>query len=131
MNKKNITVGLKGVVEDIVSEINTAETVGSGSLKVFATPAMIALMEAASCVAIKDFLDEGETTVGTMVNIEHVSATPVGSNIKVESTVTAVDGRKISFEVVASDNVGLIGKGIHDRFVVNVEKFMSRTNSKI
>ena len=127
----NITVGLKGVVEDIVSEINTAETVGSGSLKVFATPAMIALMEAASCVAIKDFLDEGETTVGTMVNIEHVSATPVGSNIKVESTVTAVDGRKISFEVVASDNVGLIGKGIHDRFVVNVEKFMSRTNSKI
>ena len=123
----NITVGLKGVVEDIVSEINTAETVGSGSLKVFATPAMIALMEAASCVAIKDFLDEGETTVGTMVNIEHVSATPVGSNIKVESTVTAVDGRKISFEVVASDNAGLIGKGIHDRFVVNVEKFMSRT----
>ena len=127
----NITVGLKGLVEDKVTENNTAETIGSGSLKVFATPAMIALMEKASCVAIKDALDEGETTVCTMVNIEHVSATPLGGEIKVESVVTAVEGRKISFEVVASDNVGIIGKGTHDRFVINAEKFMVKTNSKI
>ena len=127
----DITVGLKGVVEDSVSEKNTAETVGSGRLKVFATPAMIALMEKASCVAISDCLDEGATTVGTMVNIEHVSATPVGANVVVESVVTAVDGRKISFEVTASDNAGLIGKGHHERFVINAEKFMAKTNSKI
>ena len=127
----NITVGLKGLVEDKVTEKNTAEAVGSGSLKVFATPAMIALMEKASCVAIKDALDEGETTVGTMVNIEHVSATPLGGEIKVESVVTAVEGRKISFEVLASDNAGVIGKGTHDRFVINAEKFMAKTNSKI
>lgn len=126
-----IKVGMKGIVTDVVSDKNTAETVGSGSLKVFATPAMIALMEKASCVAIMEFLDEGMTTVGTMVNIEHVSATPVGALVTVESVVTAVDGRKISFEVTASDNAGLIGKGTHDRFVVDAERFMNKTNSKI
>ncbi len=125
-----IKVGLKGTVKDIVNETNTAKIVGSGLLDVFATPMMIALMEKASCVAIESNLDEGMTTVGTMVNIEHVSATPVGMEVTVESTVTAVDGRKISFEVVAFDEVGVIGKGTHDRFMVNSEKFMIKTNSK-
>ncbi len=127
----NITVGLKGTVEDYVNQNNTAQSVGSGSLMVFATPAMIALMEKASCVAIEEGLDEGTTSVGTMVNIEHVSATPVGAMVKVESVVTAVEGRKISFEVTAFDNAGIIGKGTHDRFVINSEKFMLKTNSKI
>lgn len=125
-----IKVGKKGIVKEIVNDTNTAKIVGSGLLDVFATPMMIALMEKASCVAIESNLDEGMTTVGTMVNIEHVSATPVGMEVTVESTVTAVDGRKISFEVVAFDEVGVIGKGTHDRFMVNSEKFMLRTNSK-
>ena len=126
-----IKVGLKGIVQDYVTDNNTAESVGSGGLKVFATPAMIALMEKASFIAIDECLDEGATSVGTMVNVEHVSATPVGALVTVESVVTAVEGRKISFEVTASDNAGLIGKGTHERFVVDAERFMSKTNSKI
>ncbi len=127
----NITVGLKGIVEDYVNQNNTAQEVGSGSLAVFATPAMIALMEKASCVAINDFLDDGATTVGTKVDIEHVSATPIGAKVVVESIVTAVEGRKICFDVTAYDNAGMIGKGKHERFVVDSEKFMAKTNSKI
>ncbi len=125
-----ITVGLKGTVKETVSDSNTAKAVGSGSLEVFATPMMIALMEKASCAAIQDVLEEGSTTVGTMVNIEHLSATPKGMEVTVESTVTAVDGRKISFETVAFDEAGVIGKGAHDRFIVNAEKFTSKTYSK-
>lgn len=125
-----IKVGQKGTVKEIVNETNTAKIVGSGLLDVFATPMMIALMENASCVAIENCLDEGMTTVGTMVNVEHVSATPKDMEVTVESTVTAVDGRKISFEVVAYDEVGMIGKGTHDRFIVNAEKFTAKTYSK-
>ncbi len=125
-----ITVGLKGTVDATVNNTNTAKTVGSGDLDVFATPMMVALMEKASCVAIEKCLNEGDSTVGTMVNVEHVSATPVGMGVTVESTVTAVDGRKISFEVVAFDEVGIIGKGTHDRFMVNSEKFLAKTYSK-
>ena len=125
-----IKVGQKGTVKEIVNETNTAKIVGSGLLDVFATPMMVALMEKASCVAIENCLDEGMTTVGTMVNVEHLSATPKDMEVTVESTVTAVDGRKISFEVVAFDEVGVIGKGTHDRFIVNAEKFTAKTYSK-
>ena len=113
-----------------VTETSTAKTVGSGSLDVFATPSMIALMEKASCVAIQSFLDEGATTVGTMINVEHLSATPIGCEITVESVVIAVEGRKISFEVKAFDNEGIIGKGTHDRFLVDAERFMIKANAK-
>ncbi len=125
-----ITVGLKGTVTATVNDTNTAKTVGSGSLDVFATPMMVALMEKASCVAIENNLEEGFTTVGTLVNVEHLSATPVGMVVTVESVVTAVDGRKISFEVIAYDEAGIIGKGTHDRFIVNAEKFIAKTYSK-
>lgn len=125
-----ITVGLKGTVTATVNDTNTAKTVGSGSLDVFATPMMVALMEKASCVAIENNLEEGFTTVGTLVNVEHLSATPVGMLVTVESVVTAVDGRKISFEVIAYDEAGIIGKGTHDRFIVNAEKFIAKTYSK-
>ena len=91
---------------------------------------MIALMEKASCAAIAEQLEDENTTVGTRVNIEHLSATPVGMEVIVESTVIAVDGRKISFETVAFDEAGVIGKGTHDRFVVNAEKFIAKTYSK-
>ena len=125
-----IKIGTIGEVTEKVTISNTAETVGSGSLKVFATPAMIALMEKASCRAIENLIDEATTTVGTLINVEHLSATPVGMTVTVKSTVTEVDGRKICFDVEAFDEVGLIGKGKHERFVVFAEKFMQKTESK-
>lgn len=125
-----ITVGLKGTVKETVNENNTAEKVGSGSLPVFATPMMVALMEKAACKALENNLDEGSTTVGTKVDVEHVAATPVGMEVTVTATVTAVDGRKISFSVEAFDEAGLIGKGAHDRFVVGAEKFTAKTYAK-
>ena len=125
-----ITVGLKGTVKETVNENITAEKVGSGSLPVFATPMMVALMEKAACKALENSLDEGSTTVGTKVDVEHIAATPVGMEVTVTATVTAVDGRKISFSVEAFDESGLIGKGAHDRFVVNAEKFTSKTYAK-
>ena len=125
-----IKIGMIGEVTETVTLANTAEAVGSGSLKVFATPAMIALMEKASCRAIENLLDEATTTVGTLINVEHLSATPVGMTVTVKSTVTEVDGRKICFNVEAFDEVGLIGKGKHERFVVFAEKFMQKTESK-
>ena len=125
-----ITVGLKGTATAIVNDTDTAKSVGSGSFDVFATPMMVALMEKASCAAIDNNLDEGSTTVGTMVNVEHLSATPIGMKVTVESTVTAGDGRKIGFETIAYDEAGVIGKGTHDRFVVNAEKFTAKTYSK-
>ncbi|MBO5746107.1 MAG: thioesterase family protein [Clostridia bacterium] len=125
-----IKVGLIGEVKEKVCDGNTAKEVGSGSLEVFATPAMIALMEKASCVALEGYIDEGTTTVGTKVDIEHVAATPLGMTVTVRSTVTEVDGRRICFAVEAFDEAGLIGKGNHERFVVFSEKFMAKTNSK-
>ena len=124
------TVGLKASVKEMVSTENTAAKVGSGSLPVFATPIMVALMEKAACQALEGHLDEGSTTVGTMLNIEHVAATPVGMAVTAESTVTAVDGRKVCFDVAAYDEAGLIGKGKHERFIVNAEKFTAKTNAK-
>ena len=125
-----IKIGTIGEVTEKVTISNTAETVGSGSLKVFATPAMIALMEKASCRAIENLLDDATTTVGTLINVEHLSATPVGMTVTVKSTVASVDGRKICFDVEAFDEVGLIGKGKHERFMVFAEKFMQKTESK-
>ncbi len=125
-----IKIGLIGEVKEKVFEGNTAKNVGSGSLEVFATPAMIALMEKASCQALEGYLDEGTTTVGTKVDIEHLAATPLGMEVTVRSTVTEVDGRRICFNVEAFDEVGLIGKGNHERFAVFSEKFMAKTNSK-
>ena len=126
----DITVGLKGSVKEMVSTENTAAKVGSGRLPVFATPIMVALMEKAACQALEGHLDEGSTTVGTMLNIEHVAATPVGMAVTAESTVTAVDGRKVCFDVAAYDEAGLIGKGKHERFIVNAERFTDKTNAK-
>ena len=125
-----ITVGLKGTVKETVNENITAEKFGSCSLPVFATPMMVALMEKAACKALENSLDEGSTTVGTKVDVEHIAATPVGMEVTVTATVTAVDGRKISFSVEAFDEAGLIGKGAHDRFVVNAEKFTAKTYAK-
>ena len=125
-----IEKGIKGTAAVKADNSNTAKTMGSGSLDVFATPAMVALMEKSAVNAVADYLGEGETTVGTYLGIEHISATPVGMEITAVSEVTEVNGREIVFSVEASDNAGVIGKGTHKRFIVNSEKFMNKTNSK-
>lgn len=98
-----LTTGLKGKAEVKVDDTNTAVTMGSGSLKVFATPAMIALIEKAACKALEGQLDDGQTTVGTKLDVAHVAATPVGMNVTAEAVLTEIDNRRLVFEVVARD----------------------------
>ncbi|MBQ4317171.1 MAG: thioesterase family protein [Clostridia bacterium] len=122
---------VKATVTEMVTESNTAQSVGSGSLKVYATPAMLALMEKAACEAIKDILGEGETTVGTLLNVKHLAATPVGMNVTAAAELIERDGRKLVFNVQASDESGLIGEGSHERFVVLSDRFTEKTYSKL
>lgn len=126
-----ITIGMKGLVESCVEREDTAAEVGSGSLLVYATPCMVALMEGAACEAIAQALGEGQTSVGTELNIKHVSATPVGLEVRAEAEVTAVEGRIISFDIKAYDESGLIGEGTHKRAVINTQKFLDKTYAKL
>ena len=126
-----ITVGMRGEVFTSAEREDTALEVGSGSLLVYATPCMVALMEGAACEAISEALDESFTTVGTELNIQHLSATPVGLEVRATAEVTAVDGKVITFEVHAYDEAGEIGKGTHKRVVVGTQKFLERAYSKL
>lgn len=127
---KEIKIGMKSNAETIVSKENFAASVGSGSLEVFATPMMTALMEKAAAGAVADCMENDETTVGTMLNITHSSATPERMKVKAFAEVTEVNGREITFHVWAEDEAGLIGDGTHKRFVVFTEKFMNKTKLK-
>ncbi len=124
-------IGQNHEVEIIVDDKITAESMGSGSLPVFATPFMVALMEKAAAELIQNYLDEGISSVGTMINVQHLSATPVGMKVKAIATLTAFDGRKASFDVEAYDEAGLIGKGTHERFSIKIDKFMEKTQQKL
>ena len=126
-----ITVGMKGEVFTEVEREDTAAEVGSGSLLVYATPCMVALMEGAACEAIEEALPEGQTTVGTELNIQHLSATPVGLEVRAEAIVTAVEGKIITFELHAYDEAVEIGKGTHKRCLVNSQKFLDKAYSKL
>ncbi len=126
-----ITIGMKAEVSTLVEREDTAKEVGSGSLLVYATPCMVALMEGAACEAIAEALGEDKTTVGIELNIQHTSATPVGLEVRAEAEVTAVDGKIISFELRAYDEAGEIGKGTHKRAIVPVQKFLDKAYSKL
>ena len=126
-----IEIGKKFEIKILVSENDTAKAVGSGTLEVLATPRMIALMEEAAYKCIADDLEEGTSSVGTLMSVEHLSATPVGMEAYAVAEVSAVEGRKISFTVEAYDEKGIIGKGTHDRFIVFSEKFVNKTYSKL
>ena len=126
-----ITIGLKGQASTLVEREDTAQEVGSGSLLVYATPCMVALMEGAACDAIADFLPEDKTSVGTMLNISHVAATPVGLEVRAEAEVTAVEGSKLTFQISAYDESGLIGEGTHQRVIVNTQRFLDKTYAKL
>lgn len=127
----SITIGMKARTETRVTEQNTAIQAGSGTLPVFATPWMCALMENAAWLAIAPGLLEGESTVGTKLNISHSSATPIGLKVWAEAEVTAVDGKRIELSVSAFDESGLIGSGTHERFVVTNDRFLAKTAKKL
>lgn len=118
--------GLAGTAETIVRETNTAIAMGSGSLQVFATPCMVALMEQAACNAVDPCFNDSESSVGTLVNITHDAATALGKKVTATATLVEVQGRKLVFEVTAADEDKQIGKGRHERFIINKEKFMAK-----
>ena len=126
----NIEAGIKHEVKITVTDKNTAEAMGSGSLAVFATPAMVALMEQAASELCDKFVPEGISTVGTALNISHLAPTCIGGNVKAVATLTSFDGRKATFDVEAYDNAGLIGKGTHERFSIKIDKFMQRAEER-
>ena len=128
---KEIRVGLVNEARTQVTEANIASTMGSGSLRVFATPAMCCLMEKAASDLMDSLVEEGSTTVGTALNIAHTAATPIGMEVVAKAEITAVEGRKISFRVTARDESDEIGAGTHERFIVFKEKFQAKTDAKI
>lgn len=124
-------IGIKNTKQITVEEKDTALTYGSGTLRVFATPAMIALMENTAMNAVSAYLEEGEATVGTEMNVKHLSATPVGGTVTCEAELAEIDGRRLVFSVKASDNSGVIGEGTHQRFIVKTEKFLAKAYDKL
>lgn len=124
-----IKPGIKGRQHLRVTDDVTAAAYGSGLVEVFATPAMIALMEKTCQLSVQDHLEEGHMTVGTLVNVKHLKATPVGMQVDCESELTFHDGRRLTFKVSAKDEKGLIGEGTHERFIVNRDEFMQKLNN--
>lgn len=124
-----IEIGRQACVERTIEDCHTAKTFASGALDVLATPYMIAMMEEAATQAI--VLPEGFTTVGTKMEVDHLSATPVGMVVRAIAQVTGCEGKKILLKVEAYDEAGIIGKGTHERFVVEAEKFMVKTYGKL
>ena len=122
--------GIKGKETMIVDESNTAKTMGSGTLDVFATPAMTALMEKTAWKSVAEELEEGCGTVGIRLEITHDAPTPLGMKVTCESVLTGIDGRKLTFEVEARDERGKIGSGIHERFIIGNKKFQEKANQK-
>ena len=126
-----ISLGMKGEVISFVDRADTALEVGSGSLLVYATPCMVAMMEDAACTAIGPALPEDKTTVGIHLDVAHVSATPVGMEVRAEAEVTEVSDKVITFKVTAYDEAGVIGEGTHKRAIVSSQRFLDKTYAKL
>ncbi len=125
-----IAIGLKGHLEQTVTEEVTADRIGSGLVKVFATPMMIALIEQTCNESVVPYLDEGQGTVGTHVDVSHCAATPVGMRVWCDSELVEVDRRRLVFDVKAYDECGLIGEGRHERFIIDSAKFQAKIDAK-
>lgn len=122
--------GLTGEAHTIVTDALTAAALGSGSVNVYSTPALIALLEAAAIHALEGHLPDGQTSVGTRLDVRHLAATPIGMAITARATLKEVDGRRLVFEVEASDPVERIGVGVHERFIVDKARFEARVQAK-
>ena len=121
-----LKIGTEKVIEILVTPKDTARAYGSGLVEVFATPAMVALMEKTALESVQPFLEEGLHTVGTEINVKHIKATSLGKRVQSYSKLVEVDGLKLSFEVEAYDEDGLIGKGVHKRYIINEEAFINK-----
>ena len=126
-----MNTGIKGFKEITVTKELTAISVGSGDLEVYATPAMIALMEGTASESVKSELEEGQGSVGTSIAIKHLAATPVGMRVRCETELVDVDGRRLVFKIEAFDDKDKIGEGTHERFIISNDKFQNKTNSKL
>ena len=125
-----LETGIKGKIELTITTDKCAGAVGSGELDVFATPAMIALIEETCWKSVAPYLEPGEGTVGTALNVRHVAATPVGLTVTCETELTLVDRRRLVFDVKVSDPFGPVGEGTHERFVIQYEKFLKKVDEK-
>ena len=123
--------GLTGTAHLVVGEQHTAPRIGSGRIRVLATPVMINLIEAAALAAIEQSLPENHQSLGTHLDVTHIAATPVGMRVHATAEVLRVEGRTIYFRVAASDERELIGEGTHERVVVNVARFDERVQKKV
>ena len=128
-----ILIGTKCRLEQTVTRELTAGAIGSGALPVFGTPFMAAMMENAALTALQPFLEEGQGSVGTRLDISHDAPTPVGMTVTAEAEITAVseNGRMVDFRVSAWDEKGPVGKGTHTRAIIQNEKFLAQCNSKL
>lgn len=124
-------IGMKHTITEVVTAEKSAEQVGSGLLPVYATPAMIALMEKCASECVAPYIEEGKSSVGTLLNIKHLSASPIGIQITCTATLTEIDGRRLVFSLEASDEKGPIGEGTHERFIIDIDRFMAKCQSKL
>lgn len=124
-------IGKKREEVFVVSREDTAVVVGSGTLEVLATPRLVAMMENVAMSIVQDELEANSTTVGISINIKHIAATPVGCSVRVSAIVTNVSGRRIEYKVVAHDNSEKIAEGTHERYIVDIAKFLLKSQNKI
>lgn len=122
--------GIQGQQEMVVTENDTAKVFKSGTLSVLATPAMIALIEETAWKSVAPELEEGCATVGTSLNIKHLSATPVGMKVSCITRLIEIDGRRLMFHVEVSDEKGKVGTGTHERFIIQSDAFLQKANAK-
>jgi len=130
MNDFNLKIGMLGEARAKVTDNNTAISYGSGTINVFATPAMVGLMENASINSVDSCLPEGYATVGTKVEIRHIAATPIGMEVIARSELLEIDGAKLKFKIEAYDEKEKIGDGTHTRYIIKLEEFLKRTENK-
>ena len=125
-----LTPGLSAELSLTVTDADTAAKWGSGLVPVYSTPALVGLMEAAAVKALADQLEAGKTTVGGHIDVQHLAATPVGMTVHARAELTAIEGRKLTFRVEAWDEVEKIGEALHERFLIDTEKFVARVQAK-
>ena len=127
----DIKLGSSYTVEANVNKEDTALAQGSGEIEVFATPRLVSIMEKAAVNAVSPYIDEGYTTVGTRIDIKHIAATPIGMKAKAYAELLEVDGKRLVFKVEAFDEVEKIGEGIHERYIVNIDRFLNKAKGKL